>query len=57
VRVSVNGSIFFALETSAHLDAVAIGYERAIIRLLRSAGRQSLHFGLRNQTMAWVGGA
>ncbi|MCC8959668.1 universal stress protein [Bradyrhizobium sp. Pear77] len=34
VRAVVNGSISFALSTGAHLDVVAIGYERTIIPLL-----------------------
>ncbi|MCP1835201.1 nucleotide-binding universal stress UspA family protein [Bradyrhizobium sp. USDA 4532] len=34
VRAAINGSISFALSTGAHLDVVAIGYERTIIPLL-----------------------
>ncbi|MCC8941914.1 universal stress protein [Bradyrhizobium sp. Arg62] len=34
VRAAVNGSISFALGTGAHLDAVAIGYERTIIPVI-----------------------
>ncbi|MCP1854318.1 MULTISPECIES: universal stress protein [unclassified Bradyrhizobium] len=33
-RAAINGSISFALSTGAHLDVVAIGYERTIIPLL-----------------------
>ncbi|NEU94341.1 universal stress protein [Bradyrhizobium sp. UFLA 03-164] len=34
VRAAINGSISFAQSTGAHLDVVAIGYERTIIPLL-----------------------
>ncbi|VIO69915.1 hypothetical protein CI1B_30350 [Bradyrhizobium ivorense] len=38
VRATVNGSISFALSTGAHLDVVAIGYERTIIPLAALSG-------------------
>lgn len=38
VRAAVNGSISFALSTGAHLDVVAIGYERTIIPLAALSG-------------------
>ncbi|MGY3443402.1 universal stress protein [Bradyrhizobium sp. USDA 4473] len=38
VRAAVNGSISFALSTGAHLDAVAIGYERIIVPLAALGG-------------------
>ncbi|TKV73893.1 universal stress protein [Bradyrhizobium elkanii] len=38
VRAAVNGSISLALSTGAHLDVVAIGYERTIIPLAALSG-------------------
>ncbi|KRP93708.1 universal stress protein UspA [Bradyrhizobium pachyrhizi] len=38
VRATVNGSISFAQSTGAHLDAMAIGYERTIIPLAALGG-------------------
>ncbi|WP_246787853.1 universal stress protein [Bradyrhizobium sp. CCBAU 53421] len=38
MRATVNGSISFALSTGAHLDVVAIGYERTMIPLAALSG-------------------
>ncbi|WP_342710167.1 universal stress protein [Bradyrhizobium sp. B124] len=38
VRATVNGAISFALSTGAHLDVVAIGYERTILPLIGLSG-------------------
>lgn len=38
VRAAVDGSISFALSTGAHLDVVAIGYERTIAPLVALGG-------------------
>ncbi|WP_342723621.1 universal stress protein [Bradyrhizobium sp. B097] len=38
VRATVNGAISFALSTGAHLDVVAIGYERTILPLVGLSG-------------------
>lgn len=46
MRAAVNGSTSIALSTSAHLDAVAIGYERTSFAHCARLGDS--HFGLRN---------
>ena len=53
MRAAVNGSISFALETSAHVDAVAIGHERTILPSLRLAGRQSPRSSKSNDRVRW----